>query len=65
MGKTKELVAQRYKITVSKGKMVVNGEEYYVMIKREYESMNETDMTTAFTKDCMTLMKLVAYDDPK
>ena len=64
-GKTKELVAQRYKITVSKGKMVVNGEGYSVMIKREYESMNETDMTTAFTKDCMTLMKLVAYDDPK
>ena len=64
-GKTKELVAQRYKVTVSKGKMVVNGEGYSVMIKREYETMSEADMSAAFTKDCMTLMKLVAYDDPK
>ncbi len=45
--------------------MVVNGEGYSVTIKREYETMSEADMSAAFTKDCMTLMKLVAYDDPK
>ncbi len=64
-GKTKELVAEKYKITVSKGKMNVNGDGYTVLIKRDYESMSEADISANFTKDCLTLMRLVSYDDPK
>ncbi len=62
-GKTKEMVAARYKTAVSKG-MKVSGEGYGLVIKRDYESLSPASMAAAFEKDCLTLMKLIDIDDP-
>ena len=63
-GKTSELVADRYKTTVTKGKMNVSGEGYGLIIHRDYESMSQAEMTAQFEKDTLTLMKLIEMDVP-
>ena len=60
--KSKELVASRYKTSVSKG-MAVNGDGYTLVIKRDYEKMSSATMAATFEKDCLTLMKLIDIDD--
>ena len=61
-GKTKELVAERYKVTVTKGKMHVDGEGYSCTINRQYEGISQASMIAQFEKDVFTLMKLIDLD---